>query len=269
MENLMPIGRFSEMTRLSVKALRHYDELGLLVPAMVDRSSGYRYYAHAQAGRAEAIRMLRSLDMPLDEIREVVDAGDARAAAEALDRHRTRLQAALGRHERMLAYLGKLIEREEGVMYEIAVKEVPAQHVAALRKHATKATIGQDVSSGFAAVGEAVGRSGLPMVGPPFLIMFDVLDEETGADIEIAFPVATPFPGLGDVVGEELAATTVASAVHRGPYDEIGPAYHKLAGWIQEHGHEVAGPPREIYLTDPQETPDPADYVTEIQFPIR
>lgn len=270
MENLVPIGRFSKMTRLSVKALRHYDEMGLLVPAVVDPSSAYRYYTYGQANRAEAIRVLRSLDMPLEDVREALDADDPRVAAKVLDRHRARLESELDRHERMLAFLGRLIERKEGVMpYEVTVKEVPAQHVATIRKHAAMATIGQDVSSGFAAVGEAVGRAGARMTGPPFLVMFDVIDEETEGDIGVAFPVAAPFPGAGDVVGEELPAMTVASTMHRGPYDEVGPAYHTLTGWIQEHGHEIAGPPREIYLNDPQETPDPADYLTEIQFPIR
>lgn len=268
MENLLPIGRFSKMTRLSVKALRHYDEIGLLTPAVVDRSSGYRYYTPGQANRAEAIRVLRSLDMPLEDVREALDA-DPQVAEKVLDRHRARLEAELGHHERMLAFLGKLIERKEGVMHEVTVKEVPAQHLATIRKHATMATIGQDVSSGFAAVGEAVGRTGAQMVGPPYLVMFDVIDEESDGDIQVAFPVAESFAGSGDVVGEETPAMTVASTVHRGPYDEVGPAYHTLIGWIQEHGHEIAGPPREIYLTDPQETPDPTDFVTEIQFPIR
>lgn len=68
MNELVAIGRFSAMTRLSVKALRHYDEIGLLRPAEVDPQSGYRYYRLSQANTAEAIRTLRSIDMPLDEI---------------------------------------------------------------------------------------------------------------------------------------------------------------------------------------------------------
>ena len=152
--------------------------------------------------------------------------------------------------------------------YQIEVKEVPAQHVAVVRKHASMTTIGQDISSGFAAIGEATGRAGVPLAGPPFLIMFEVVDEESEGDIEIAFPVSMPFGGGGEVVGREEPAMTVASTTHRGAYDEIGPAYSTLTGWIQEHGHEIVGPPREIDLTDPSETPDPADYVTEIQFPI-
>jgi len=269
MQNLVPIGRFSKMVRLSVKALRHYDEIGLLVPAVVDPSSGYRYYAYAQANRAEAIRVLRSLDMPLDQIQEALAADDPGIAAKVLDRHRARLELELARHERMLGFLQRLIERKEGVMpYEVTVKEVTPQHVAALRRHTSLATIGDDIQQAFATLGAAVGKAGAAMAGPPFLVMPDVIDEEMDGDVELCFPLAAPFAGEGEVRGEEMPAMTVASTIHRGPYDEVGPAYHTLTGWIQEHGHEVAGPPREVYLTDPQETPDPADYLTEVQFPI-
>ena len=73
---LMPIGRFSRLTGVGVKALRHYDEVGLLVPAAVDDETGYRFYSADQVDRAEAIRLLRRLDMPLEEIRSTLAAGD-------------------------------------------------------------------------------------------------------------------------------------------------------------------------------------------------
>jgi effector-binding domain-containing protein len=59
----------------------------------------------------------------------------------------------------------------------------------------------------------------------------------------------------------------MATTVHHGPYEEIAPAYHTLIGWISEHGHEIAGPPREIYLNDPQ-TVAPAEILTRVEFPI-
>jgi len=65
MESLLPIGRFSRLTGLTVKALRHYDEVGLLRPAAVDPETGYRQYAPRQLVRAEAIRQLRRLELPL------------------------------------------------------------------------------------------------------------------------------------------------------------------------------------------------------------
>jgi effector-binding domain-containing protein len=269
-ENLLPIGRFSKMTRLSVKALRRYDELGLLVPIVVDPSSGYRYYTYSQANRAEAVRILRGLDMPLEQVRELLESDAPEVTRKHLELHRASLQERRERHDRMLSFIEKLIERKEGVMpYEVQVKEVPAQRVAILRRRTSMSAIGKDIAEAFAELGEAVGRAGVPMAGPPFLLMHDVIDEETDGEIELAFPVATPFEGAGDVRCEELPAATVAWTLHRGPYDEVGPAYHTITGWIQEHGHEIVGPPREMYLSDPGETPDPADYLTEVQFPIR
>jgi DNA-binding transcriptional MerR regulator len=67
------IGRFSRLTGLTVKALRHYDEIGLLRPAGVDAETGYRSYEPEQAERAEAIRMLRRLEVPLDDIARLLD----------------------------------------------------------------------------------------------------------------------------------------------------------------------------------------------------
>ena len=170
----------------------------------------------------------------------------------------------------MLAFIGRLIERKEGVMpYDVKVKTVPATHVAAIRRHTSAATIGPDIQEAFGAIGQTIGTAGVPIIGPPYLVMFDVIDDETDGDVELAFPVASAFEGAGDVRSVDVPEMTVAWTLHQGPYDEIGPAYHTVSGWIQEHGHEVAGPPREIYLTDPSETTDPAEYETEVQFPIR
>jgi len=269
-ENLVPIGRFSKMVRLSVKALRHYDEQGLLSPAVVDPSSGYRYYTYSQANRAEAIRILRSLDMPLEQIHEVLAVDDPELVAKHLEMHREVLDERLERHRRMLSFLERLISRKEGVMpYEVQVKEVPTQHVVAVRKHTSLARIGQDIQDGFGQIWGAIGPRGIAPAGPPFLVMDEVIDEETEGDVEICVPVPERFESAGGVTVREVEGVTAATTVHRGPYDQIGPAYHTLTGWIQEHGHEVAGPPREVYLTDPQETPDPADYLTEVVFPIR
>jgi len=68
---------------------------------------------------------------------------------------------------------------------------------------------------------------------------------------------------------DEIPGGAVATTVHHGAYDAVGSAYEAVDGWIRDHSLVVDGPPREVYLTDPQETPDPADLVTEIEFPVR
>jgi PPM family protein phosphatase len=78
--DLLSIGAFARRSRLSLKALRLYDELGLLPPAHVDAETGYRYYAAAQVDRARLIGLLRRLDMPLARIGRVLELEGASAA---------------------------------------------------------------------------------------------------------------------------------------------------------------------------------------------
>ena len=110
-------------------------------------------------------------------------------------------------------------------------------------------------------------RAGLAPSGAPLLVYPDVIDDEIGGDLEICVPVAGPVSGDGEVYSRELEGGTMATTVHHGPYSQIGPAYHTLTGWISEHGHEIAGPPREIYLNDPQ-TVLPEELLTLVEFPI-
>jgi effector-binding domain-containing protein len=270
MDDLLPIGRFAKATRLSVKALRHYDELGLLRPAWVDPSSGYRYYRPAQANQAEAIRILRSVEMPLEEIAELLAEGGGEAAAKRLRLHRERLEARLAEHRRMLAFLERLLEKEGVMPYEVTVKELPAQPVAATRTTTDLRRIASSISTGVHLLLDELGRRGIEPAGPLQVVYHaeQVLDADTAAPIEICFPVAAPFQGSGEVYGAELAGGPAAVTVHRGPYAEIGPAYHTVSGWIADHGHELAGGPREVYLNVPGEVPE-ADLLTEVRWPIR
>ena len=116
MDDLLPIGRFCA-TRLSVKALRHYDELGLLRPAFVDPSSGYRYYRPAQANQAEAIA---SCGRWRCRWRRSGVAGRRRRRLAAKRLHGTeRLEARLAEHRRMLAFLERLLDREDVMPAEV------------------------------------------------------------------------------------------------------------------------------------------------------
>jgi len=91
-DELMTIGRFARLIGLSVGTLRHYDEVGLLSPASVDPASGYRRYRRGQAARARQIRMLRWDDLPIEEIRQIIDDPAGAVARDVLARHRRRLE---------------------------------------------------------------------------------------------------------------------------------------------------------------------------------
>lgn len=266
--NLIQIGRFSRVTRLSVKALRRYADEGLLVPATIDPSNGYRYYTYEQARDAELIRVLRSLDVPLSDIRRALQASDPQAFRSILGEQERRIENELAHQQRMLDFLRQLIDNKGVLMpYTISIKHTPAYAAAVLRIQATAATMSDTVAAGYARIGAAVQASGAVFAGPPFFTMAAPPDDEP-TEIEIGFPVAAPFTDRDGVIGVDVPAMTVAAAIHRGPYDQAGPTYQAIESWIQEHGHAGVGAPREVYLNAPADVASPEDYLTEIQFPI-
>ncbi|MDR2998692.1 MAG: MerR family transcriptional regulator [Microbacterium sp.] len=119
MRDEVTVGTFARLSGLSVHTLRHYDEIGLLVPERVDADTGYRYYTRTQLPRARRIASLRWIDMGLDDIRLVLDvparAEDVLVAHRArLERQHSRLSAALGDVDRFLA--GELPDYEPPVV---------------------------------------------------------------------------------------------------------------------------------------------------------
>jgi DNA-binding transcriptional MerR regulator len=113
---LMPIGRFSRLTGLTVKALRHYDELGLLRPAAVDPETGYRSYSSDQVARAEWIRLLRRLEVPLDDIATILATDDPATLKRLLAEHRRRTVEREVELRWILQRLQPLIDGKEPVM---------------------------------------------------------------------------------------------------------------------------------------------------------
>ncbi|MFI6295995.1 MerR family transcriptional regulator [Nonomuraea sp. NPDC050790] len=268
MTQFVLIGAFSAMTRLSVKALRLYDEMDLLRPAKVDAFNGYRYYSLDQAGRAELIRRLRALDMPIEEIRQVL-AASPEDVVDLLAAHRQRLRAERDRHDHMLAAITRLINGEESLMnYTVNLETLPAQIVAVVRRHTDHAGIGAAVAESFGTLVGFLTQAGRHPAGAPFLMFPDVIDADNAGHIEVCIPIESPVAATSPVQVNRLAAVTAATTTHQGRHDEIAPAYHALTAWIAEHGHEIAGPPRETYLNDPAVTAE-ADLLTQVAWPIR
>ncbi len=270
MKNLIPIGRFSKVCRLTIPALRLYDELGLLRPAAVDPDSGYRYYSLAQAQDAERIRRLREVEMPLESIRALLAEHDPVAVRDRLEDHRRFLEERASAYEAALDSLDRLIELEGRIMeYEVKTRETVDQPIISVRGHTSTAGMPEFFQRAFVEEYGLLGRLGVRPAGPPFSVYHDPEFTVEDVDVEVAVPVAEPVESEGQVVGSVLPGGLVAFTLHVGPYDEIGGAYRALAEWTQSHGHEMSGPPRECYLTDPGATPNPADYRTEIIWPLK
>jgi DNA-binding transcriptional MerR regulator len=271
--DLLPIGRFARLCRLSVKQLRHYAELGLLVPAWVDPGTGYRYYRAGQAREALSIGLLRSLDVPLAAIGEVLSGTDP---GRALGRVRDGLEAELARRRRTLATLEQVLG---GGLPALPVEVVaePVRRVALARDAAVSSEdIGRAVAACVARLMAPVperGGPGLPRSGgggqPAGLVGLFPVEPDDPLPVAVAALLDPDGPDRLDGGGGEggggrrpppgtelgvLPGGAFARVVHVGPYDRLALAYHSLLAWCAERGHPARGPVREVYLSDPAVT---------------
>jgi len=269
-EELLSIGRFSRLSGLTVKALRHYDEIGLLIPAHVDDSSSYRYYTLAQARPAEAIRRLRSLDVPLDEIRDLLDA-DEPTFREQLAVHRARLEGLAVQTRRILDELDRLIDGKEELVPEtthaspeMEVKQVPARRIAFVRERVHADEMKTVVPRNIDRVAHAIG---MRHAGPPFC-RCPYPDPEGYFETEIGWPVPDDVEAEPPVEIGTYGPTPALVMKHIGPYEELSRSYRLMAEAMEQRGLVGADAAVEWYESDPQEVSDPKDYVTIIEWPI-
>ena len=169
----------------------------------------------------------------------------------------------------MLASVERLAD-EKAKSYDVKTKAAVAQQVLSIRTRTRLADLEKEAASAFGEMAAHLGRARAHPAGPPLALYPGPEFDEEAVDVEWCVPVSRPVSGQGRMNGSEVPGGTVAYTLHAGPYDAVGPAaYAALQTWMQEHGHESDGPPREVYLLGPCQTSDPGAYRTELQWPIR
>jgi DNA-binding transcriptional MerR regulator len=127
------IGEFARRSRLSPKALRLYDERGVLVPSRVDQASGYRYYDTAQLDEARLVVMMRQLELPLAAVKELLGCDPADAATRIAE-HWREAEAAHDARRDLADYLVSRLRGKRSVMYEVAAREMPERSLLCLKR---------------------------------------------------------------------------------------------------------------------------------------
>ena len=268
---MLKIGDFSRLSRVSVKALRYYDEIGLLKPVEVDRFTGYRYYSAEQLPRLNRIVALKDLGLSLVEVSKLLDENlTADRVAAILRARQSDLEQQMQDNQRQLAKLGEwltALEKEVKMpAYEVTVKKVDRLMVVSVRD--VIPTYG-DVGPLYGELFGYLGSQGISPMGPPLAICHDDEYREKDVDMEAAVPVAGRVPGHGRVKFRELPAVAqMACVTHVGGSDSISQAYNAVMAWIDRNGYRITDHDREIYLVGPGPGVDPASYVTEVQLPV-
>jgi effector-binding domain-containing protein len=269
---MFKIGDFSKLSRISVKALRYYDEIGLLKPVKVDQFTSYRYYSADQLPRLNYIVALKNMGLSLEEVATLIN-NDLTPSQmrDIFILKKGELQQRVSEEQRRLEEVEKLLKQieKEGKMpdYHVVMKKIAPMKIASVR--GTVPTY-RDISILFDKMHPIFKNHASSIAGPPFAIYHDMEYREKDVDIEVAVPITEDlsFPKpikVRDLPGEEQ----VASLVHQGPYESINEAYQALMAWCEANGYDLAGPDREVYLTTPEQTPDPSGYVTELQQPVK
>lgn len=265
MRNLLSIGTLSNASHLSVKALRRYHELGLLVPAVVDVRTNYRGYSVSQITEARIIRRLRLLDMPLDDIARILK--EPGVTAEVLGEHRARMKARLEETERIVSDLQSL---DPGDLHRVLVHErwQAAEPIVAVSTRTSHPGLQEFFDATYPRLFAHVATFGAAVVGPPGASYGegDGIDHDDLA-VTAWLPVDGALPGDGDIEAGQLPETRLAVALHVGPFGDMTGTYGALGRWVAEHDRVVTGPLQELYLVGPPAA-DPMTWRTEVGWPV-
>ena len=267
MSTRLSIGDFSRMTFLSVKALRHYHEAGILVPAEIDDDTGYRLYDPSQLATAQMIRRFRFLEMPLERIKSVLAAPDLGTRNDLIVAHLKQMESDLERTQNIVASLRGLLESTASPI-SVEYRSLPVLRVAAIGAVMEWPKFPPWFYGTLDELRDALRRQQVTASGAQGGLFPAAFFTEEVAELTLYVPIANSMEPSGNVVIRELPPVELAVAVHRGSYLDLDRAYSALGAHVADRAIGVAGPIREHFLVTRDDVGDESQLVTEIGWPI-
>ena len=255
-KDLLSIGAFASMTRLSIKALRLYDQLGLLQPRHVDSQTGYRYYGVDQLSSARMIRNMRAMDMPLATIRQVLAALPslpAQAEALAKDYAEMREQQVRQIRAQVQQFIQQIQQEKNPMSLEVSIKQIAPQQVLSATYHIKVNRLEETIRKTKDAMYAILKEQKVEASDSPFGIFHGAINEQEDGPLEICLPVNGQVKGKGDIEVKSLEGGDAACVMTLGAqtdFPAILGAYDAAADWVQKNGHEMAASPREIWYSN-------------------
>jgi len=265
------IGEFSKLSRVSIRMLRYYDEIGLLKPAEIDRFTDYRYYSAEQLTVVGRITALKDMGFALADIARIMDVYDD---AEAVDGYLAARAAELSRIADETAYRLRLIasardrlRRNTSMNFDITVKTIPERYAACVEM--TVPTY-EDEAAVWNVMNEETEKVKITE-DEPCLCAVSFLDPDyRERDIHMLAwkTVKGRYADTERLSFRTLPEVRVASCTYKGGYDGIDAVYAAMFEWIEANGYEMNGAMFNIYHVSPHETQNPDEFVTEVCLPI-
>lgn len=252
-KDLLSIGAFASMTRLSIKALRLYDQLDLLQPRHVDPQTGYRFYGIDQLSSARMIRNMREMDMPLATIRQVLAAlTSSPAQAEELMQEYADMRERQVKQIRVQVqqFIQQIRQEQNPMSLEVNVKQLAPQRVLSVTHHIKVNKLDDTIRESLDAMDGILKEQKVEAASAPFGIFHGAINEQEDGPIEICLPVNGQVRGKGNVQVKQLQGGDAACVMMLGAqtdFPAILGAYDAAADWIQKNGYQMAESPREIW----------------------
>ena len=265
---MLRIGEFSKLAKTTVKALRYYDKIGLLKPAMVDSETQYRYYKLEQLDTVRWISLYKEIGFSTEMIgRLIYEKGDGRALLEYQKQILTEREESV---RKAIATIDLLLGEEVGQPYEASIKQVEKRLVYCCRGYIPSVACIHDFFKTCAA--ELLKTNPEVRYSEPDYCCVIYPDDgyrESNIFIEYAQSVDRVGKDTEILKFKEIEAIKAVSVIHRGGYDRLRDAYLFAVNWAKRNGYTVFGEPRERYIHGAWDRRDESEWVTELQLPVR
>ena len=270
---MLTIGQFARLAQISPRMLRHYDQLGLVKPELVDPETGYRSYAVRQLGRLQRLLALRDLGFGLDQIAVLLEQTESVEQLRGmLQLRRAQIEHSLGeehdRLRRVEAYLKSLEGNTLMTQPDIIVKKTSPLRIA--EAVGTAAGLSSEHINPVLQriIPEVLAHLEREKTNPRMMVVYyDEPLDDGSVVVHGGFDVGEAKPsGNARVHVTDLPVVEVASVVHHGSMEKVGPVYESLLRWIEDSGYRIAAYSRELYLEFNREDWD--KNTTELQVPI-
>ncbi len=248
---MIRIGDFSKLSRVPVKTLRYYDEVGLLKPVEVDAFTGYRLYEYSQLSTLNRILALKELGFSLEEIGRLLDedlsAEQMRGMLKLREMEaRQRMQQEAERLERIEVRLRQIEQEKCMSKYDVVIKSAEQIKVASVRDVVPTPP---DQGPLWRELGGYLAMNHIRPNGACFTLYYDDEFKERDWDLEVCEQIDVDLKESKRIKVRTLPASRrLACTIHHGPFVTIGEAYNALGQWITDNGYRITGPCREIYL---------------------
>ena len=265
-DTLYKIGMFAAMNHVTVKALRFYEEQGLLAPALIHPETGYRYYTLSQMAVLHQITALKLAGFTLEEIADINSGADEEAV---LLKKKAELLAKVADLTRQIAVVDSYLSKKKTrLSAPVLIKTIPETTVAFMR---IRLESYDRLFDRMPEMGALMERAGCECALPEYCFTNYLEPGYKDGDIlvELCESVVAAKEETGDLQFKTLPEIQAACVFHKGSYRTFSESYETVLRYVEENGYEIAGEIRESYIDGVWNRDDESEWLSEIQVPVR